>query len=354
MVASHTNHALDQLLRHVQTFDEEFIRLGGFTTDLEHIKPRTMYEVKQAVKKPDIPGGARMPALAQMRRLNKEIGELLKPLTVGGGEDEPIKSNVFVQYGILTEAQRESLIKGASEWRRSDQPDGSMNEFTVWLGPDMIPFSRPSVMPLHDFEVEEMDLEFEQLKEMEAETKIEDEEEINVLHGHALRIGEPFTCKPKANVTEDRIQMQLDEQDMWKIHQKYRGPIYRWMCQSLKLKLRDALRHKSRQHSAIAKQLKIGRWEIESNFLDQAKIVGMTTTGLSKYRGLLQSVQPKIVMIEEAAETLEAFVTAACMDSVEHIILVGDHQQLRGHCSVQDLEGYPWFLVSAESHIPSH
>lgn len=54
LVASHTNHALDQLLRHVQAFDEEFIRLGGFTTDYENIKPRTMYEVKQAVKRPDV------------------------------------------------------------------------------------------------------------------------------------------------------------------------------------------------------------------------------------------------------------------------------------------------------------
>ena len=119
------------------------------------------------------------------------------------------------------------------------------------------------------------------------------------------------------------------------------------MAQTLKKKLKDMFQEKARKHTAIAKQLKIGRWEVETNFLEEAKIVGMTTTGLSKNRGLLQSVRPKIVMIEEAAETLEAFVTAACMDSVEHLILVGDHQQLRGHCSVQDLQGYPWFLVSA-------
>ena len=54
LVASHTNHALDQLLRYVKQFDEEFIRLGAFTTDKENIKPRTMYEVKQAFKKPDV------------------------------------------------------------------------------------------------------------------------------------------------------------------------------------------------------------------------------------------------------------------------------------------------------------
>ena len=75
----------------------------------------------------------------------------------------------------------------------------------------------------------------------------------------------------------------------------------------------------------------------------------MTTTGLSKYRGLIQSLKPKIVLVEEAAETLEAFVSVACfktyvwhsswqmmglkVSSLEHLILVGDHLQLRGRMS---------------------
>ena len=293
-----------------------------------------------------------------MRRLNKQMNDLLSPLIACGNVEEPvpIKSEVFLQYGLMTEAQRESLVKGASEWRRADQPDKDLNDFTVWLGDDMIPFNQPTIMPLFDFELEEMDLEFEQLKEIEAEAKVDDEEEIDTLRGHALRLDEPFTGKARRSVTEDSIKLQLEEQDMWKIKQRYRGPIYRYMQQKLKIMLRDAFRQKAREHTELVQQLKIGRWEIESNFLEQAKIIGMTTTGLSKNRGLLQSVKPKIVMIEEAAETLEAFVTAACMDSVEHIILVGDHQQLRGHCSVQDLEGWPWFLVCgsrAEAELTS-
>jgi helicase required for RNAi-mediated heterochromatin assembly 1 len=67
----------------------------------------------------------------------------------------------------------------------------------------------------------------------------------------------------------------------------------------------------------------------------------MTTTGLSKYRALIAALQPKIVMVEEAAETLEAPVTAACLPSLEQLILVGDHQQLRPHCQVRELEDEP-------------
>ena len=281
-----------------------------------------------------------------MRRLNKEMSELLTPLVSYGDDDEPMpmKSEVLAQYGVITEAQRESLVEELENWISHDKP---LNEFDIWLGRDLIPFNRPTLMPLFAFAFEEMDLEFEQLKEMEAETKADEEEDFETLRGHAVRLGEPLTGRNELQFSEEIIKEQLEEQDLHKIRYRYRGPIYCWMQKKLKEAIRDAFRQKARQHSELVQQLKIGRWEIESNFLEQAKIVGMTTTGLSKYRGLLQSIKPRIVMIEEAAETLEAFVTAACMDTVEHIILVGDHQQLRGHCSVPELENSPFFLVRA-------
>ncbi|KAL8826844.1 MAG: hypothetical protein Q9191_003550 [Dirinaria sp. TL-2023a] len=279
-----------------------------------------------------------------MRRLTKELSDLLKPLTSYGDDDEPkpIDSEVFVKYGVITEPQRESLIEELENWFSHGEP---MNDLETWLGRDLIPFVPSDHMPLFAFVFEEMDLEYEQLQEMEAEAKADEDEDFDTLRGHAVRLDEPFIGnKNHTNFTDEKIEELLQEQDLHKIPRKYRGPIYRWMQRKLKGAIRDAFRQKARQHTELVQQLKIGRWEIESNFLEQAKIVGMTTTGLSKYRGLLQSVKPKIVMIEEAAETLEAFVTAACMDTIEHIILVGDHQQLRGHCSVPDLEGVPFFL----------
>lgn len=70
----------------------------------------------------------------------------------------------------------------------------------------------------------------------------------------------------------------------------------------------------------------------------------MTTTGLSKYRALIASLRPSIVLVEEAAETLEGPVTAACLPTLEHLILVGDHQQLRPHAQVHELENEPYNL----------
>jgi hypothetical protein len=38
-VAGHTNHVIDQLLRHIAIFEPDFMRLGGQTTDKEKICP---------------------------------------------------------------------------------------------------------------------------------------------------------------------------------------------------------------------------------------------------------------------------------------------------------------------------
>lgn len=70
----------------------------------------------------------------------------------------------------------------------------------------------------------------------------------------------------------------------------------------------------------------------------------MTTTGLSKYRGLIAALKPKIILVEEAAETLEAPVTIACLPALEHLILVGDHQQLRPHCQLREFENEPYYF----------
>lgn len=67
--------------------------------------------------------------------------------------------------------------------------------------------------------------------------------------------------------------------------------------------------------------------------LQEADIIGVTTTGLSRYRDILCLVGSKVVVCEEAGEVLEAHMLAALMPAVEHLILIGDHQQLRPHCN---------------------
>ena len=45
-----------------------------------------------------------------------------------------------------------------------------------------------------------------------------------------------------------------------------------------------------------------------------------------------------MVLVEEAAEVFEAHVLACLSRSVEHLVLVGDHEQLRPKANVYELQ----------------
>lgn len=339
ILAAHTNHAVDQLLRHVARFEPDFIRLGGMTTDMENIRPRTLFEVRNNIRQGQ--DKLRPPSLAKQKNVGQEIKQLLAPFV---DSEEPFSAQLFKKYGVITETQFDSLEKGAAEWVRVEECEQIQGTIAMWLGRELVKADARTVPEDFGFEFEEIDLEFEQLKELEAEAKIDDES-IDTIKGELITVKELFTGrKSTRGVTEELVKAALEKQDMWEIDEPVRGAVYRSLQQRLKDAMRLALRGLAKAYEETVQDVKCGRWVNDAKILRKTRIIGMTTTGLSKYRGLIQSLNPKIVLIEEAAETLEAYVTAACFPSLQHLILVGDHQQLRGHCTVKELEGDPWFL----------
>lgn len=350
IISAHTNHALDQLLRQIAKFEPEFVRLGSWTKDTEVIKPRTLFEIKDAVKHSNPTGGLRRPALARLKQLAKEMTILLAPLTQG---KELLNSKPFEQYNVISYDQYDSLVKGAKEWIRAGVEDDPLGDVAIWLGDERIEAKYRTMPEDLGIEVEEVDLEYEQLKEIEAESKLIDDEDRDSLRGLRLVFNEPFTGRQSTGVTEETVRSEMKKCDLWSIPSEHRGPVYRYMQQALKAAITKKFQELARQYAAASQDAKIGLWELDYNYLKQAKVIGMTTTGLSKYRGLVQSLNPKVVLVEEAAETLEAFVSVACFKSLEHLILIGDHQQLRGHCNDQELAGRPYCKCSQIPCLPA-
>ena len=62
---------------------------------------------------------------------------------------------------------------------------------------------------------------------------------------------------------------------------------------------------------------------------EKIALIGATVTGMAKYHRFLTCIKPKVLVVEEAAEVTEAMLMASIPPSVEHIVLSGDHQQLR-------------------------
>jgi hypothetical protein len=77
--------------------------------------------------------------------------------------------------------------------------------------------------------------------------------------------------------------------------------------------------------------------EIDQRCLEQANIIGITTSGLARNLNLLKRLPAKVLIVEEAGEVLEAHILTALLPSIEHAILIGDHQQLRPQVQNFDL-----------------
>ena len=64
----------------------------------------------------------------------------------------------------------------------------------------------------------------------------------------------------------------------------------------------------------------------------------MTTTGCAKNFDLLKNAYFPIVIVEEAAEVFEGHILASLSKRTEHLILIGDHQQLKPNPANYDLD----------------
>jgi helicase required for RNAi-mediated heterochromatin assembly 1 len=342
IVAAQTNHALDQLLGHIARFDPEYIRLGGQSNKPE-VKKRALYEVRQRERLPILPGGLLGKAKKQMDTLARQMRETLSPLDRSHTRG-PFSAKTLYELGVLNQAQATSLEAGAAGWVTSSNSE-SENEVALWLNKALLPFQIAYKQDNFGFSEEEVDLEYEQITELQAEMGVTDDEDIEYLRGAWCTVEDNFTvAKPSGTILRIARQTLSNVTDMWKIKESLRGPIYSILQAAAKAEIVTKFRGQAKTYDILVRDLKIGKWERDAQYLERTNIIGMTTTGLSKYRPLISSLKPKIILIEEAAEVIEAPVTAACVESLEHLILVGDHQQLQGHCNVQELGVEPYNL----------
>ncbi|KAJ5232691.1 hypothetical protein N7468_005647 [Penicillium chermesinum] len=71
------------------------------------------------------------------------------------------------------------------------------------------------------------------------------------------------------------------------------------------------------------------RDELDLRCLRDADVIGITTSGLARNLDMLRRLKSKVLVCEEAGEVLEAHLLTSLLPSIQHVILIGDHQQLR-------------------------
>uniref|UniRef100_A0AAX7V2B9 RZ-type domain-containing protein n=1 Tax=Astatotilapia calliptera TaxID=8154 RepID=A0AAX7V2B9_ASTCA len=125
--------------------------------------------------------------------------------------------------------------------------------------------------------------------------------------------------------------------DVWTLSQQDRWKLYRLWVARYRTELREkALLSEQAYQNAVDRLADVKRHE-SLCLLKKATVVGMTTTGAAKFRQTLQEVRPRLVIVEEAAEVLEAHTITTLSRACQHLILIGDHQQLRPSATVYEL-----------------
>ncbi|CAD0045335.1 unnamed protein product, partial [Aureobasidium pullulans] len=116
-----------------------------------------------------------------------------------------------------------------------------------------------------------------------------------------------------------------------------RRKLYNHWLRKGRTSLLEAIMDRIEQFDDLKSNLDDIRNELDLRVLEQAEVVGVTTSGLARNLSLLRRLPSKILLCEEAGEVLESHLLTALLPSIEHTILIGDHLQLRPHVQCYEL-----------------
>jgi helicase required for RNAi-mediated heterochromatin assembly 1 len=332
VIAAQTNHALDQLLAHIdQQTNVKFIRLGGRSRN-PTVAANTVYRLRQ--ESTANTWNVQSSLCERQRQQNREqldqtLQECFPPAL--------LQLQVLRQHRILSSRQCKSLVSRAPV----ERPNKALQ---IWLGNMLVKAPCPRYSKLSGLKPEHEDVADD------TKGNVEEEDAKDRLTGPLTVIERYWTgliLPVHSNGSKPSPQSILAAaDDLYQIPEQDRGYVYRYLQAELIRRTTARCRALLAQSSEIAKRSKFYRWLTDVEIVRKAgvRVIGCTTTGLTKYRGFISALKPSVMLIEEAAETREANITSALFPSLQQLILVGDHVQLTPHADVPGLGDAPFNL----------
>ena len=157
-----------------------------------------------------------------------------------------------------------------------------------------------------------------------------------------------------------RVLQELRSCQLHSMNQEERATLHKSWVTAIRESLINELSSVIKYFVACRDDLNRCRRHRDLRCLEQAHIVGLTTSGLAANADSLRRLAPKVLLCEEAGEILEAHTLAALLPSIEHAILIGDHEQLRPaiqnhNLSIENPRGRQYSLdVSLFERLISH
>ncbi|KAG0297679.1 hypothetical protein BGZ96_005343 [Linnemannia gamsii] len=322
----YTNHALDQFLEHLLDQKVTSIVRVGARSKSERLEDYNLASLMRSRDKPYDVHRSLRDAYELWDGVSVKIGELEKALKNENLHWEFVGQYLMMHYPM----QWQQLARHPDEAERMrDAEDG----FTIaGRHSDHSPYLRwatsTDLKEKEEFNIRQEQEEERQRNEqipkaqnnnryrhLDRETEIYPETEISLPRVFVPRTNRPLSIL----LTKDVWTMSFTERrrliDSWK------PEVLEMMMSQMGQLLQKVNEISVMKDNAFD--------EIRRGILTKATVIGMTTNGAAKHQALITAVAPKIIICEEAGEVLEAHILSALSASTQHLILIGDHLQLR-------------------------
>ncbi|XP_001949970.2 NFX1-type zinc finger-containing protein 1 [Acyrthosiphon pisum] len=139
------------------------------------------------------------------------------------------------------------------------------------------------------------------------------------------------------NLIDTDIELPRTIKDIYVLNMRQRWSLYFSWVKETKEMFNPKIIDYEQKYTQVYKQYAELR-ELENvELLNKMHVIALTTTGAAKHRIMLEGLESPIVVVEEAAEVLEAHIVSSLTSHCQHLILIGDHKQLRPSNAVYKL-----------------
>ncbi|XP_060580703.1 NFX1-type zinc finger-containing protein 1-like [Ruditapes philippinarum] len=149
-----------------------------------------------------------------------------------------------------------------------------------------------------------------------------------------------FKTTLMAKITDEDVMSQEEAdtiQNVWRLNHKTKWRLYRLWIKKKCTALYEKIEEEKANFEATSESYRDALQQVDKAIMQKAVVIGMTTSGAARYQSVLREIGPKIIVVEEAAEVLEAHIITTLSNKCEHLILIGDHKQLRPNPTVYEL-----------------
>ncbi|CAF4881675.1 unnamed protein product [Pieris macdunnoughi] len=356
LIVCYTNHALDQFLEAILNITTSLVRIGG-QSRLEIMKPYNLNNVRSQNKH------------SQYNSLYYEKKDKLKEAIL---HLKQLQNNIISLDSGITNIHTLSLVqesKVVCGYIRERYSQDTVTTFCLvdWLFDNIkIDYNMPipdiqflqnelnafysntenDHRTIHDNDFDEFAIEDACVSNI-CVFSLKDEYErvikLMTSKGDSRVIYEVLTLIEVFKEMKSRWEQDEDADSKVACGNPSKMPIYnRWKLYfqwvaDLKIKLLENV--STLQDNALAAKVEYdeARMILDIDSITEKKVVGMTTTGAARLQKMIKELAPPIVIIEEAAEVLEQHIITTLHKNCQHVILIGDQQQLRPSAAHMEL-----------------